>query len=462
MITRIEVDGFKTLSGFSLDLFHGINVLVGPNGSGKTNIITFFEFVSNLIKCNNVSEATSRSGGAGVVFKRIGSGTNKEFRSKIYGCIDRAELPVPFLQQDKEFKAKPFLFYLYTFEIEFSEGINPIFFKAQSLRLKCCSEFISSSSIDKESYNWDLICNTRVSKSYKVNAQVDVLRKSLLETTLFMYRYGSKKNRRNFFKDVISSSASVGEPLPKIIERYIPVLRLCKDLSGGEIYNIIPSSIKLPEDSARPPRILKDGSGLSATLNALKKGSPIQGGNEDQTHLRTPKAALHSNTLTELLPYYQQANPTISDIDVVDDTFSNQLRVTFEIENGAYTASVPLALMSDGTLKWITLITAAFTAKSMFSIEEPENYLHPRMQSRIVSIMRELLIKNEKNAFTLMTTHSETLLNKCQPEELIIVSLINGSTVAHRNKNPDIISKEIRETGFGLGYYYTTGALGDD
>ena len=34
-ITSIHVDGFNTLSDFRLTLNPGLNILVGPNGSGK-------------------------------------------------------------------------------------------------------------------------------------------------------------------------------------------------------------------------------------------------------------------------------------------------------------------------------------------------------------------------------------------------------------------------------------------
>ncbi|HEY8379183.1 MAG TPA: AAA family ATPase [Nannocystis sp.] len=38
MITRLEVDGFKSLRGFSVDL-EPFTVLIGPNGAGKSNIL---------------------------------------------------------------------------------------------------------------------------------------------------------------------------------------------------------------------------------------------------------------------------------------------------------------------------------------------------------------------------------------------------------------------------------------
>jgi predicted ATPase len=81
MITRIEVDGFKSLKEFCLDFAHGLNLLVGPNGSGKTNIVSFFEFVAHLMN-TDASEATSCVGGAGAVFRRVG----QSYERKIQDC----------------------------------------------------------------------------------------------------------------------------------------------------------------------------------------------------------------------------------------------------------------------------------------------------------------------------------------------------------------------------------------
>jgi predicted ATPase len=160
------------------------------------------------------------------------------------------------------------------------------------------------------------------------------------------------------------------------------------------------------------------------------------------------------------MPFVQQpVNAAIDDICVYNDSFDNQLRVQFFIKSGNYTATVPLAFISDGTLKWLTIIAAALTARSVFCIEEPENYLHPLMQGQIVNILREILFREETNRFTLMTTHSETLLNHCRPEEIIIVSMENGMTIAKHCSNAVEVSDEINRTGFGLGYYYISDAL---
>ena len=44
MITRIEIDGFKTFENFGLDL-HPFTAIVGPNASGKSNLFDAINFV---------------------------------------------------------------------------------------------------------------------------------------------------------------------------------------------------------------------------------------------------------------------------------------------------------------------------------------------------------------------------------------------------------------------------------
>jgi predicted ATPase len=110
--------------------------------------------------------------------------------------------------------------------------------------------------------------------------------------------------------------------------------------------------------------------------------------------------------------------------------------------------------MSDGTIKWLTLITAILTSKTIFSIEEPENFLHPWMQAEIANIMRENIEEKKNHSFVIMTTHSESLLNHSRPEEIILVDLLEGKTSAKRITNIQLLKDEIANSGFGLGHFY--------
>jgi predicted ATPase len=458
MITRIHVDGFKSLSDFSLDFAPGLNILVGPNGSGKTNIVSFFEFLAHLME-TDASEATSRVGGVGAIFRRVKSDEyEKEITAEIWGC---AISPREYARRGGE-QTEPVAYYLYhySFSLLFPASRDAVLFERQRLRLRRSAAFESQVPPDTK---WGVDIDVNLESDAGPIATIRAFDDSLLDLRYYPAKRTGKVDARREVESVLSRMLANNGSLVTVVSRYTPEMwAMGADISGGQIYNIVPSRVKMSEDSAKPPGIARDGSGLAATLHALQRSMQsfrFSGWNQTEWHRRQ---TFSPSALTQLKAYLQLVNTSVEDIDVWNDRWDNQLRVSFKISSGNYRASIPLALMSDGTLKWVALVTAALTAQSVFSIEEPENYLHPQMQGQIVTILREILFRDETNRFTLMTTHSETLLNHCRPEELIIVSMANGKSVAKRSSNAAEVSDEISRTGFGLGYYFVTNALRND
>jgi predicted ATPase len=152
-------------------------------------------------------------------------------------------------------------------------------------------------------------------------------------------------------------------------------------------------------------------------------------------------------------------NDSIVDVDVKSDPLENKLKVVTKLRSSGSEIDIPLSFLSDGTVKWLSLVTAIITSRSIFAIEEPENFLHPRMQEEIVNIVRSVFAEAKDDRFAIMTTHSETLLNSLTPEELIITYMEDGKTIARAPTNSQEVYDEIRRTGFGLGFYYISGAV---
>ena len=74
MITRIEIDGFKSFRDFSLDLAP-FQVIIGPNGCGKSNLFDAIHFLS-LLADKPVNEALqSLRGDARDLFTILPDGT---------------------------------------------------------------------------------------------------------------------------------------------------------------------------------------------------------------------------------------------------------------------------------------------------------------------------------------------------------------------------------------------------
>src|SRR5215212_11745850 len=62
MITRIEINGFKSFQNFTMDLLP-FQVFIGPNGVGKTNLFDAVSLLSHLADNNTVEEALRQSRG---------------------------------------------------------------------------------------------------------------------------------------------------------------------------------------------------------------------------------------------------------------------------------------------------------------------------------------------------------------------------------------------------------------
>jgi len=64
MLDSIRISGFRSLADFELSGLPAASVLVGPNSSGKTNLIRFFEMLGHGISNRGLGEYVSRNGGA--------------------------------------------------------------------------------------------------------------------------------------------------------------------------------------------------------------------------------------------------------------------------------------------------------------------------------------------------------------------------------------------------------------
>jgi len=120
---------------------------------------------------------------------------------------------------------------------------------------------------------------------------------------------------------------------------------------------------------------------------------------------------------------------------------------------------IPLQAASDGTLKWLAFVTLIITKGGAYSIEEPENFLHPKMQQSLIDLIRDHGEDGGRPGYFIISTHSETIVNKCKPSELILFQFRDGKTVCSRLRNQKSVSEQINKTGFGLGYYYASNAV---
>lgn len=101
-------------------------------------------------------------------------------------------------------------------------------------------------------------------------------------------------------------------------------------------------------------------------------------------------------------------------------------------------------LISDGTYNILALLTAVYQSddKPQFlCIEEPENGLHPQVTRELVDFFRVMC--EERGHYIWLNTHSQSMVSRAQPHELVIVEKKDGATQVRQFKKEDFYGMRV-------------------
>jgi predicted ATPase len=147
--------------------------------------------------------------------------------------------------------------------------------------------------------------------------------------------------------------------------------------------------------------------------------------------------------------YMAAINPHISEIQAVE---VQDFRVL--MFKGRNIAPLPAENVSDGTLRALAILVAAFQPQvngkpAIIGLEEPESGLHPAASS----VLFDALLEASATRQIIVTTHSADLLDRSdlQPDMIRAVSIEDGETIIGPVDEPGV--KAIRER------LYTPGEL---
>ena len=119
--------------------------------------------------------------------------------------------------------------------------------------------------------------------------------------------------------------------------------------------------------------------------------------------------------------------------------------------------STPATRLSDGTLRWLSLVTLLCHPKPppLLCIEEPELGLHPDL----IPTLARLLKAAKERTQIIVTTHSDALVSEFSdtPEDVVVCERRDGSTSLHRLERADL---EHWLSEFSLGHAWRSGAIG--
>jgi len=380
-LKEIRVDGYKNLIDCKVPL-GDFNVLVGPNNSGKSNLLEIF-----------------------VILKMSLFGDD-ELREILFQGYPARLVGSSICHLD-EYINKPIVIG-FTFECIIGKKIWRMEY---DLTIRCNKEsseqigFIEESLIAKDS------SKTGVAKTY-------FLRKEKILTFLGKsHSISKKKSTLDFIDTTYPEYNELPSELIRFISAIIQIVRT-------PIFSLSPESLRKDIDKGKEIK----GWRIS-TYDLLVAIEKIE---KEKKKFNLFKTAVCNILDFEDIDFNVQEIPLSSKKKINEDTLK-RVRTCYIKRIGSGYA--PIEEFSDGTLIVVSILAALFIKERyglLFCIDELENSLHPEAVEKLLRFMQE----HADRWPVLLTTHSPYIVNGVKPAD-VIVAVVDETGAAHFEKIKD-------------------------
>ncbi|MBI2880610.1 MAG: AAA family ATPase [Candidatus Tectomicrobia bacterium] len=406
MIKRVQIEGFKSFKKLDFEM-KPLNVLIGPNGGGKTNFIDALKFIREAAYEDLVEPYLRRGGSAGVVFRGL---KEQNQRIKIalrfdWGPREGEAAPIRLLDQSSiEWERGP------QGAAAYSRGVYRF-----ALRPRPTDVLVDSETFSYLNDAGDEIGMNRqpLSPDYPPRRRLGITQPppglhGFLEANVFDARtfgwVGEMARGWKVYQAIDTGPDSeIREP---VLARHGFVLKE----NGSNLTSVLHNLQSLPEGEEAFRRIEE---GLRLVFRELKKMAfPAQGG-DGRLFLSWREGPFEKNDFSAMF-------------------------------------------LSDGTLKFLALLAIFLcpTPPPLVLVEEPELGLHPDMIHYVAALAQEASHRTQ----IIMTTHSPTLVSALKPEEVVVVEKEDGETKMRRLSDRAGLEGWLKD--FSLGELWEMGEIG--
>lgn len=365
MIRSIRLINWKSFTDATLHI-DPLTVIIGMNASGKSNILDALIFLQRIASGVSVTAALS------------GDNNLSALRGGLEWCAMRPEkrFTIEAIISPEESRAE------YNYSI--SVAINGI-------SARVCSENLKRIDTDKALFYTQESISGPVLPAY--------------------FSTGKKGSPRridqNPFYTILSQTETM--TIAKIVKESSRYVR--EQLQSIFILDPIPSHMR--DYSPLSDALKSDASNMSGVLASL----PDKGRNEVES------------TLTGYLQSLPERDIQKVWTERVGKFESDAMLYCEEQWVEGNSQTVDARGMSDGTLRFLAIVTALLTSKegSLLVVEEVDNGLHPSRSSTLVNMLREL--GNKRSIDVIVTTHNPALLNALGPEMVPFISVVHRDSI---------------------------------
>jgi predicted ATPase len=407
-LTRVAAKNFLSLKDVDIAL-GDLNVLVGPNGSGKTNFLNIFRFIGDVARTDLIPAIESFGGFAELLFRREES-DNKPEHLKLHlegvmtkhahpDAVDKYTLDIT--QLIIKLRSSPAA--MDPFPIAFRRHEEVVLKRTagKGRRITLSGGAIEFVPLDKSSR----------SSAGKAAPKLEV--QEMSSGLAILRRLG-----KNYDAPQIEEIAQIFEQL--------------------RLFEVNVAAARRPVSAVAANRLNADASNIAAFLIYLKESHPE-----------------HFSLIKEDVAYVL---PGFRDFQFHKIGGSDEA-VRLDIVEAPLAGATPLARASFGTIRSIALFAMLHDPNPprLTCLEEVDHGLHPHALDRLVERLRDA----SKQTQIIVATHSPALVNRLAPEELIVFQRDpeTGATVQPKISPAQMRAME-QASGYRLGELWFSGAIG--
>lgn len=356
MITKIEIDGFKTFENFSMD-FAPLVVIAGSNGSGKSNLFDALMLISSVAEKDLKEAFAEQRGEARELFTQFTDNRNADLiKLAIELFIDKKV-------KDDWGTEKELSHTRLRYEIHIERKVDS---KSNMEKLYVRYEVLKP--IEKQKDRW-----------YK-NFVKDEKWKPKKRSNNYKPYINTEKRNEILTISLRQDGPRGGKPTPaKEIERSIlsgvnsadfpHAFAVRKEFLNWQLLHLNPIAMREPSPILGPDKVNEDGKYLPSMLRRLEIEEP--------------------GILKDISRNIQNILPNILSIRIDQDKARQQFVLYAKSTDGREFSS---RVLSEGTLRILLLSALKYDEKhsGLLCFEEPENGIHPFRMKNMLQLLRDL------------------------------------------------------------------------
>ena len=409
MITRIEIDGFKSFKGFEMD-FTPLTVIAGTNASGKSNLFDAIQLLSRLAEVDLRTAFGEQRGDASELFLKYNDTTSaNEMTFAVEMLVDRKV-------KDNWGQEAELEYTRLRYELKIERKVNEKGFES------LFATYESLINLEQQDDEWTRIID-------KENLEQWIPQKSIEQEDNLPYiatgsdgdlplaftipydgKIGDKVKPLNS-KDIVPY-VEPGFALTRlgtlygaeqtVLSRFVTIdfkhiLAAREEMRSWKVWQFNSENLREPTriEINTNYTISRSGKNLAAALFRIKQ--------DDEYSLIEI-----SRTLNNFLPEFTEVN-------VEDDKANKQYIIKLTTEDGRVFSS---RVLSEGTLRLLALCILLYDPqhKNLLCFEEPENGIHPYRIKAMIDVLKDLTTDFSDNSLSvrqvIVNTHSPILINE--------------------------------------------------